>query len=82
MTVNPARILRLEAGVLAEGAVADITLVDPEREEVVEPERFASQGKNTAFGGWQLKGTPVGVMVGGRWFEVRPSGKRLPGKKR
>ncbi|MEW6769920.1 MAG: dihydroorotase [Bacillota bacterium] len=82
MTVNPAHILGLEAGVLAEGAVADITLVDPEREEVVEPGGFASQGKNTPFAGWRLKGTPVGVMVGGRWFEIRPFGKRLPTKKK
>jgi len=72
LTVNPARILGLEAGLIREGAVADITLIDPETEETVEPERFASKGRNTPFAGWRLKGLPVGVVAGGRWFEMRP----------
>lgn len=72
MSLNPARILGLEVGLLREGAPADITLVDPELEETVEPESFASRSRNTPFAGWRLKGLPVGVVVGGRWFEVRP----------
>ncbi|WP_443082246.1 dihydroorotase [Thermodesulfitimonas autotrophica] len=72
LTTNPARILGFEGGLLREGAPADITLIDPELEETVEPECFASKSGNTPFAGWRLKGLPVGVVVGGRWFAVRP----------
>ncbi|MGQ9511888.1 dihydroorotase [Thermodesulfitimonas sp.] len=84
LTINPARLLGLAGGSLREGAPADVTLIDPELEETVEPESFASKGKNTPFAGWRLKGLPVGVVVGGRWFEVRPraaTGRRARAKK-
>lgn len=66
MTVNPARILGLPVGTLAPGAPADLTLIDPEREEIVRPEEMASLGKNTPFAGRRLRGVPVGVFVAGR----------------
>lgn len=84
LTTNPARILGFEGGLLREGAPADITLIDPELEETVEPECFASKSGNTPFAGWRLKGLPVGVVVGGRWFAVRPrvaTGRRTRDKK-
>lgn len=71
MTVNPARILGLDAGRIQEGAVADITLIDPERKETVEPLNFVSKGRNTPFSGWELTGVPVGVVVGGCLIEAR-----------
>lgn len=84
LATNPARILGFAGGLLREGAPADITLVDPELEETVEPEYFASKSGNTPFAGWRLKGLPVGVVVGGRWFAVRPraaAGRRTREKK-
>lgn len=66
VSTTPARILRLPGGRIAEGEVADITLFDPGRTWVVEPERLVSMGKNTPFAGWRLKGRAVGTMVGGR----------------
>jgi len=65
MTVNPARILGVDGGALVPGARADITVIDPEREEVVNPEEMVSLGKNTPFTGYRLKGIPVGVFVSG-----------------
>ncbi|MGQ9496923.1 MAG: dihydroorotase [Desulfotomaculales bacterium] len=66
MTINPARILGIDSGILAPGARADITVIDPEREEVVNPEEMVGCGKNTPFAGYRLKGIPVGTIVGGR----------------
>lgn len=66
VTLHPARVLKLPAGRLAEGEVADITLFDPGHAWQVDPDRLVSMGKNTPFAGWRLKGRPVGTMVGGR----------------
>ncbi|MCL6611233.1 MAG: dihydroorotase [Peptococcaceae bacterium] len=66
MTVNPASVLGLEAGLLAPGSAADITVIDPELEERVDPDTFYSKGRNTPFAGRLLKGLPVMTMVGGK----------------
>jgi len=66
MTINPARILGIPRGTLEPGAAADITVIDPEKEAVVDPARFASKGRNTPFAGRLLKGLPVLTIVAGR----------------
>jgi dihydroorotase len=65
LTVNPARLLGLNAGTLSLGAPADITLIDPEREWTVEPANFQSLSRNMPFRGWKLKGRAVRTIVGG-----------------
>ncbi|MBU0575072.1 MAG: dihydroorotase [Proteobacteria bacterium] len=65
MTVNPAGILRLPKGTLAIGADADITVIDPDREWIVDRKLFRSQGKNSPFHGWNMKGMAVLTIVGG-----------------
>jgi dihydroorotase len=59
MTINPARILNLNKGTLSEGADADITIIDINKEWAVDPSKFESKGRNTPFAGWKLKGLPV-----------------------
>ncbi|MEK7242874.1 MAG: dihydroorotase, partial [Thermodesulfobacteriota bacterium] len=65
MTVNAARILRIPKGTLADGADADITVIDPQREWTVDRGLFRSRGKNTPFHNWTLKGKAVLTIVGG-----------------
>jgi dihydroorotase len=66
MSRGPAALLGLEAGALVPGAVADLTLVDPARTWTVDPGAFRSKARNTPFGGWELQGKVVTVLVGGR----------------
>lgn len=66
LTMNPARVLGLKAGTLSVGAAADITLIDPEKEEVVDSGKFETKGRNTPFNGRKLKGIPVMTIVGGK----------------
>ncbi|GAA0135861.1 dihydroorotase [Paenibacillus sp. YSY-4.3] len=71
MTADPARVFGLSAGRLDQGAPADLTIVDLDKEQEVNPETFASKGRNTPFGGWKLKGWPVTTIVNGKvvWQE-------------
>jgi dihydroorotase len=66
MSTLPARILGVARGTLRPGAVADITLIDPELEWRVDVARFSSKSVNSPFGGWTLKGRAVATIVGGR----------------
>ncbi len=66
MTVKPAEIFGLPYGRLEVGAVADIVVLDLEAERTIQPEAFASKGKNTPFAGWNCKGWPVVTIVEGK----------------
>jgi len=66
MTADPARVFGLETGKLEVGALADITIVDLDSEQAVDPETFLSKGRNTPFTDWQLKGWPVATIVDGK----------------
>lgn len=67
LSINPARVLRLEGkGSLKEGCDGDMTIVDLDREVTVDPETFASKSRNTPFAGWKLKGAPAATIVSGK----------------
>lgn len=65
MTINPARIVKLNKGTLAEGADADITIIDPKRKWTVDIEQFQSKSRNCPYHGWELTGQQVATIVGG-----------------
>ena len=65
VTSEPARILGLNRGHLAPGAVADVCLFDPNADFTVDSSKFLSQGKNTPFDGWQLSGRVMHTVVDG-----------------
>jgi len=66
MTIEPARIIRIDKGTLSVGADADITLIDPKKEWVVDARASLSKGKNCVFDGKKLTGKTVATIVGGR----------------
>ena len=66
LSVNPAKILRVPGGSLADGAPADITILAPDLPVTVATDRMRSRSKNTPFNGWQLKGGVAATIVGGR----------------
>ena len=66
MSTNPARILGLEHVGLRPGNPADVTIIDPEKQFVVDADTFRSKSRNTPFDGLQLKGKAVLTMVGGK----------------
>ena len=66
LTVNPASLLGLGSGRLAEGAPADLVLIDLDTPWVVEPERLRSKSKNTPFDGARLQGRALVTIVAGR----------------
>jgi dihydroorotase len=66
LATAPARVMGLPGGTLAPGSPGDVTLLDLEREVVVEPARFESKSRNTPFVGWRLVGAPAGTVLGGR----------------
>jgi dihydroorotase len=66
LSLAPARILGVAGGTLAEGAAADVTLVDPEAVWTVESAKLRSKSKNTPFRGHEMKGRAVVTIVGGR----------------
>src|ERR1700681_2855008 len=65
-TVEPAKLLKLDAGTLSVGAKADVTLIDPDLEWTVKIDNFQSASRNSPFDGWKLKGRGARTMVGGK----------------
>ena len=65
-TVEPAKLLKLEAGTLSVGAAADVTLIDPGLEWTVKVDQFQSLSKNSPFDDWKLKGRAVRTIVDGK----------------
>jgi dihydroorotase len=70
LTVSPVRAIGLDRrieglGTLSPDALADIALIDPTAEWTVEPELFASKGKNTPLAGRTLRGRVMATVYGG-----------------
>ncbi|MBM7556040.1 dihydroorotase [Halanaerobacter jeridensis] len=65
LTTNPASILGLDEGKLKEGAVANLSVIDPDYKWEVKPKDFVSKGKNTPFADEELKGQNIMTVVNG-----------------
>ena len=70
LSVNPAKVINVSGGSLAEGAVADITILAPDLAVTVVAAKMRSKSKNTPFDGWQLRGGVAATIVGGRTVYV------------
>jgi len=62
----PARLLRVNAGVLQVGAEADIALVDPDRAWIVSSDRMAASAGNTPFDRRPVEGRVTALFKGGQ----------------
>jgi dihydroorotase len=65
MSTNAAKVVKLDRGTLREGAVADVTIIDPNLEWTIDPEQFASKSRNCPFAAWRVKGRATHTIVAG-----------------
>jgi dihydroorotase len=73
LSVNPARILKVQGGSLAVGVPADITVLAPDLAVTVVASKMRSRSRNTPFDGWTLRGGVAATIVGGRTVYVNSS---------
>lgn len=66
ITCEPAQILGIEAGRLTPGNSADICIVEPDHHWEVSEETLISNGKNTPFLGWEMKGRVSHTLLEGK----------------
>ena len=66
MTCQPAAIIGIDRGSLEVGAVADLTIIDPDLEWTLDPRQLKSKSKNTPFGGWIMRGAAIRTLLAGR----------------
>ncbi|HEV3031492.1 MAG TPA: dihydroorotase [Polyangia bacterium] len=74
MTTGPAAAFGLRGGTLAEGRLADVTVIDPEAAWTCVPAGLRSRSRNTPFAGRPMRGRATLTVVGGR---IVYSGERL-----
>jgi dihydroorotase len=60
LCVNPRKIFDLPGGRIAEGEIADVTVLDVNRNDVIDPMKFKSLGRATPFAGW---GVTAGIAM-------------------
>lgn len=65
-TNKPAEAFDLPYGRLTEGEIADITLVDLDKEIQIDKNNFYSKGINTPFNEWEVTGIPVLTIAEGK----------------
>jgi len=66
LAVNPARILGISKGTLTVGAVADIIIVDADKEFILEKKSIVSKSKNSPFIGKKVKGSVEYTIYNGK----------------
>lgn len=66
MSYNPAKVLGSDRGTLNLGAVADVTIIHPDKEYVIDADTFVSKGKNTPFDGYPVCGAVEYTILSGK----------------
>lgn len=65
-TSKPARLLGKNIGTLQPGREADITVIHPDQDWVLDENQIFSKSKNSPFFGWEFRGKVVSTWVSGR----------------
>jgi dihydroorotase len=77
-STRPAQIFGLEGrGTLAQGAWADVTLLDPQFQWTFDRANSKSKSRNTPFSGRELTGAAVATLVAGRIVYLHPDFSHL-----
>lgn len=66
LSYNPAKVLGIPKGTLDEGKIADITIIDPNKEYTIDVNTFESKGKNTPFDGYKVSGEVEYTILNGK----------------
>ena len=66
MSYNPAKVIGVDRGSLEAGKEADIVIINPKEEYIIDASCFASKGRNTPFNGWKVRGKVKMTICGGR----------------
>lgn len=66
ITLGPAEILGLPVGRLDAGRRADVCVLDPQAHWTLSAQTLVSQGHNTPFLGWELRGRVSWTLLAGR----------------
>lgn len=66
MSYNPAKVLGIDKGDISVGKIADIAIINPDKEYVIDVAEFKSKGKNTPFNGMKVCGYVEHTIVGGK----------------
>ncbi len=69
-TSSPAKVLGYDRGSLKTGKIADVVIINPDKEWVYEKSKIKSKSRNSPFIGWKLKGAIEGVIIAGKKVEV------------
>jgi len=66
LSTAPARIARLDGGVLREGGRADITIINPDIPWIVDENSLLSRSYNTPFLGQEVQGAAIMTVINGK----------------
>ena len=71
LSLNPSRILNIKQGNIEIGEPANLTVVDPDVEWIVDASKFKSKCKISPFDGKKLRGRVLAVVVNGKYKEIQ-----------
>ncbi|HQJ59754.1 MAG TPA: amidohydrolase family protein, partial [bacterium] len=60
------RIMGVPGGIIEKGAIADITIFDPDRQWTIDKDRFMSKSRNTPFHGFNVQGAVFATIADGK----------------
>ena len=78
LSTEPARILRRPGGSLAQGAPADVVVLQPDHVWTYDPAKGYSKSRNSPFSGQALTGRVTATWVGGRLVYSAERGVLFP----
>lgn len=67
-SINPRRILNLPQIKIKEGEKANLTIIDPTKEWIVDITKFKSKSKNSPFNNFHLIGKSIGIINNGIFY--------------